>query len=317
MLKNLKKAVSLVLVLALSVVVSLPAFAQDQQQINLKDYISKRVNGVQVENQYKLYDLNDNVTAYLFTLKTGGYVIMNAKDYSIPEYSLISETHYSLDGNKMYYGGILNYYESSGNRVRNVLTKEPINTQDKELISNYSKNSGVSGKLQSTAISPMTTYYYFITGDLPNYSYNPDGRCGVTASAMWLRYYDIYKNSNYVPTSLESSDGVKLINYLYPYIQNAGGSYPGGVTYGLDDYLSEQGISAGLSMDNANIGIIAGYVSGNKPYILFINTSKYGYHVVTGYGYSTGSGTDYAVVNDGWGSTGIYINLANASEVIG
>lgn len=80
--------------------------------------------------------------------------------------------------------------------------------------------------------------------------------------------------------------------------------------------MSEQGISASLSINNTDIGIIAGYVSGNKPYILFIDTSQYGYHVVTDRGYSTGSGRDYAVVNDGWGSSGIDINLANASEVI-
>lgn len=35
---------------------------------------------------------------------------------------------------------------------------------------------------------------------------------------MLLRWYDIYKNQKYVPSSLESGDGVDLIEHLRGYI---------------------------------------------------------------------------------------------------
>ena len=53
-----------------------------------------------------------------------------------------------------------------------------------------------------------------ISHSTARYSYNPDGRCGSVAGAIVLNYYDRYKSPSYVPNSLESSDGVALINAL-------------------------------------------------------------------------------------------------------
>ena len=42
-----------------------------------------------------------------------------------------------------------------------------------------------------------------ISGPLPNDHHNPDGRCGATAAAMLLRWYDIYRNGKMYRVTLK------------------------------------------------------------------------------------------------------------------
>jgi hypothetical protein len=98
---------------------------------------------------------------------------------------------------------------------------------------------------------------------------------------MMLRYLDIYFPSDYVPASLETSDGIALINYLVPYLHDPGS-----------------------------------YLSNSHPYVLGLHQHpKYSEHWVTGYGYYNAT-TGYAIVNDGWGSTYVFIDLSYADYMV-
>lgn len=164
--------------------------------------------------------------------------------------------------------------------------------------------------LNTSAATPVT-----IPGTVPNYSYNPNGICGSTATAMMLRYLDIYFPSDYVPASLETSDGIALINYLVPYLHDPG-SYLGELWGGIIDYLRSQNINDYVVWDVAVMGLIINVVSNSHPYVLGLHQHpKYSEHWVTGYGYYNAT-TGYAIVNDGWGSTYVFIDLSYADYMV-
>ena len=170
----------------------------------------------------------------------------------------------------------------------------------------------------SSAINTTTRAadYRTISGTVPNYSYNTNNICAATASAMYLRYCDIYVNGKYVPSSLETTDGVALIMYLTNYIP--GGAIPYQVLNGLWSFLSLQGVSNSIAAYTASTTSISSSVGSNKPYIMLINGAPtYGNHYVTGYGYNFDyNNSNFAIVNDGWGSKGIQINIYYAHTVI-
>ena len=130
---------------------------------------------------------------------------------------------------------------------------------------------------------------------------------------MMLRYLDTYFLGDYVPSSLETSDGIALIQHLVPYL-NDPGSTPSDVINGLEDYLDDRNINDDVVFDYAGIGIIMNVVLDSHPYVLGVhNHPTYDEHWVTGYGYYS---TNYAIVNDGWGSTNVYINLSYTDYMI-
>lgn len=159
----------------------------------------------------------------------------------------------------------------------------------------------------------------YISGQVPNYQYSPNGICGSTAAAMLLRWYDIYQNQKYAPSSLESGDGVALIKHLVGYIdEDVPGSMPGEVFTGIMDYCSSQGISHPGGYDVYTDAYVIGRVdSYGTPFLIALYSHpKYHRHWVTGYGYNYSDGTCYIIVNDGWGSTNISINPIYASQIV-
>ena len=289
---------------------------------SIKEYAESFLNNygvnVNLSEPHELYNFDDTVDALLFTIPQKGYIIVNTNDYSIPEFSLESNTAYCFTDNyKKYYNGPTEYYEQINNQFVDEQSKIPYQ-KDKLKIGNdmygktakyvnnrYSyddimKLSSISSSAKcnscvtSSAIVPHTISY-----TLPNFSYIPDGICGSTASAMYLMYYDQHINGNYVPDNLTTSDGVLLIQHIRPYIDGAEpGSYPGDIEIGMYNYLQSRGISRSFTLDNCSLGYVAGFVSNNEPYIVTINNSTYGQHVVTGYGYEYDNSNSFVIVND-------------------
>jgi len=95
----------------------------------------------------------------------------NIDDYSVPEFSPTSPNkYYKTDVKiKYYYNGPGVYLAEEGTEIRDLKLKKSL-------------------------------------GTVPNDSYNPNGICGSTASAMMLRYLDTYFPGDNVPSSLEMSE---------------------------------------------------------------------------------------------------------------
>lgn len=154
----------------------------------------------------------------------------------------------------------------------------------------------------------------------PTYSYNVQNNCGSVAAAMYFMCLDENFNDSYVPTTLEptTADGRLLVEHFIPWIDSSGtGSYVGDVLNGMRKFLAENNMSnkSVTSINGADglLSYIVGRVSNNHPYVLDIKGHPtYKNHWVTGYGYSD----NFAIVNDGWGRNGIYINLSYGASLV-
>ena len=78
------------------------------------------------------------------------------------------------------------------------------------------------------------------------------------------------------------------------------------------------GIDSSVHLDYVNTGFIVSTVYNDEPYILGLNNHPtYKDHWVTGYGYMQNSSTVfYAIVNDGWGSTGVHLSMDYTDFII-
>lgn len=266
----------------------------------------------------------DNRYVYL-PFSTGGYLVYDIDLNVVHEYSTTSGNPYIEGSDDVYYTGALGYYEKDTDEndiFVEIPTRKVIGNYDNfslmaEDINNSIINNTVSSYSQNSVFAVNSSGK--ISGTVPNYKHNPDGICGSTSAAMLLRWYDIYVNGNYVPSSLQSSDGVKLIEHLRSYIDGSKpGSTTGDVYSGIISYCSSQGIKHNGGYAIVDISYVVGRVDTYKtPFILGLNHHPtYGNHWVTGYGYNVSGGSNYATVNDGWGSTGVSINLINCDYII-
>lgn len=188
----------------------------------------------------KLYDFDNNETALLYPIRSGGYIIVDLNDYSIPEYSF-NDNNFLTDKTKKYiYCGPLNYFEDNNGKIIDLKTKSEIKDVPKvkeaflklKKQTKSSKNNlfdienlkpTIKSNSNTMAISNTGTSYTDKTINtryaVPAYSYNPNGICGSTAVAMLLRHYQQNYMNDLIPQKLISGDGVDLIKSLVPLVQ--------------------------------------------------------------------------------------------------
>ncbi len=316
MTKKIKLQIIIILILATVLSINGLSFSENNSdnyfyEKEVLGFMKNYTDEFTVSECVSLYNFNDELNAYLFVSEKNGYVIISVQNNEITEFSLVQNSPFVNNVNKkdkIYYNGPLAFFKDKDKtKIINLNTFEEFNKKDLKDINGLAYDVKPESK-QFNVLS--STFTLKISGTVPNYSYNPDGICGSTAAAMLVRWYDIYVNGSYVPLSLQSSDGVILIQYLVPLIDGSKpGSLPGELLSGLTTYLSQQGVNSTVNLELSDVSWIFSCVSNNKPYIIGLsNHPQYNNHWVTGYGYSN-SGTSYfAIVNDGHGSREIYIN---------
>lgn len=239
---------------------------------------------VNLDNGIDLLGNLQNVIARCYQVDEGGYIIISTEDQQVIEFSITENNTFFTDADKVYYyGGPLTYLEDVDGRLIDI---------------HYRKELG--------AVDEIASLLSLETSD--------------QAVAMYFMCLDKNFNDAYVPASLEptTADGRLLIEHFIPWIDSSGtGSYVGDVLNGMNKFLAENNMkSKNVTSVNGADGLlsyIVGRVSNNYPYILDIKGHPtYKNHWVTGYGYSD----NFAVVNDGWGRNGIYINLSYGASLV-
>ncbi|MFU0826385.1 MAG: hypothetical protein ACFWTJ_02450 [Lachnoclostridium sp.] len=288
-----------------------------------EDFIAENNSNEQIISTYELYNLNDEVVAMLYNLSTG-YIIVNIKDFSIPEFSFESNSCYSNDNSKKYYNGGLEYYEerTSGSLV-DLYDEQEVSKTELDTTNVYGSDDIVvdvdmvksAGSDSNELFRASSSQTFSLKHTLPNYSYNNRGICGANAAAMYLRYLDLYHDSNIIPNNLYSEK--LLIDYLETYIPS--GAYSGQVYFGIMEYYSDQGITRDIFCSTMNSGDVVRCLTSDTPYIAgFIPSSSLGAHWATGYSYKEySSGTQYLIINDGHGRTGVYMDITQSDFIIG
>ncbi len=295
-----------------------------------KEYTSNfmDVKDKNIVRSVELYsNTNISVATYLEFSPTGYMIIDNISGLPIEfsEDKIVSFISTAVE--RVYYGGPLEYYikdstgynDEFGNKcdIQTFKSKYTINL--KEYFSNNAAN-------KSHGLSSIYSDLYIPGYSLmPNYRYNPNGICGSTAAAMLIMYHDKYTNDYYVPSYLESSNGISLIEYLVPFID---GVVPGSTTSdavnGINGYLNDQAF-IGTAYWNSEYSLTKGAAT-----ILLSKESQFGgVHWVTAYGIRQyyninpamiiSKSDTYTQVNnvptystviviDGWGSKGVFID---------
>ena len=290
------------------------------------EFISNVINKDSYSDIIELYD-TDNVVKYLcFLVEPSGYVIVDVEHDIVLEGGTYDNTFITDVEKDYYYLGPLMYYEKSDDGYVDLCSGNLMEEDAVVEIENYMNNKMeevYEVQIQENElVGPLsnTEYSVYISGTLPNYSYNPTGICGSTAAAMYLEYLDNYTSTNYVPASLESSNGETLIRALIPYIERTiPGSYPIDVKSGLNWYYSDYGISDSATKATYTSTRFKSVINSNTPVIVDLDSHPtYNDHWVTAYGYyiGTSSTVSYIIVNNGWGSRGVHINPSYINAIV-
>jgi hypothetical protein len=262
------------------------------------------------ETPIELYNLNNDIVALYYKAVNTGYVIVNIKDKIVPEFSDESNNKLISESGKNYYNGpteVNDEIDKTINEQKEIygteeyIKNEKATTENKSLIKNASPAIGDDFETEANNTKK-------IKGTMPNYSYNPNGICGTTAAAMMLQYLDNNISDKYVPKNLEG-DEIKFIKKLEEYIHAKTLAHD--VLSGMCNFEDKYGVkNMQASVEKSNLGNVVGCVNDGMPFELSLRKDpKYGYHWVTAYGYKYNSKSEYAIVNDGHGSTGVNVNL--------
>ncbi len=258
-----------------------------------------------------LYDGDDKVVAVAYKVNSEGYIVIDKENADIVEYNINTNHYFNFnEEEKILYGGPLSFFKENTNLTcidvyGKIVEKEKISFETRSNLTNLNG-------METLSSYPDEAY---LNNSTATYNYNPDGRCGAVAAAIMLNYYDTYYNSGYIPSSLESSTGVTLIDRLTNNYLGTGTSYLT-MASGLNSYFSDISMSATAVSKSAMFTDVWGkaveYIYNNKPLVLLLQEAPtYGDHYVVATGYHEfyyNGRTRMYQVNDGWGSTQANVN---------
>ncbi len=293
-----------------------------------------------IKNGIDLLNFNDELEAIFYYLNPCGYIVASYKNGQILEYSPDDLPVYSQDvltRKNIYYGASLSFYEkeSNDNQYKNIVTQEIIRIDN---LNNCISEDYVLDISNSKIETNQTENNRFQLSAPLNYVSATGYYCTVTGITNLLQYYHDYYGADVYMSNVNSASGLrsKLVSmyYIYNGPLNLGSSINqytlNGVTYyGLQSYLNRSDVTTYTA---SVIGITINNVINNvqsHPVLLGIYTkgidssaNSTDTHVVLCYGYwqtylSKGSSNNnqvqsslvtYYIVNNGWGSNGVYVN---------
>lgn len=273
-------------------------------------------NIVDSSSKIDLYDKSENIIAHFYELNPTGYVIVKADTEEIIEYAYEDNKYINDFTEHYYYGGPLTYYKAlfkeryneSADMVVDLKSNEVINISEiPSVVRNDS--SHVTQTLENFNLKTRASGDVKLPHATKAYDYSPKNGCGATASGILLEYYDTYVSDRYIASSLESSDGHLIIDAIYNRMSSpSDGSTYAELSAALNIYLKQY--YKPHSVNTVTYGwdsVIKSNINKDRPCILGLTSHpKYHEHWVVVTGYNTG----VYIVNDGWGSVGIRVNVS-------
>lgn len=366
-----KKIIIIVILLMLVMVSKRTVSANENGLLYITENFAVDCNSIE-----PLYNNFDEIVGFYFDGIFNGYAIISIEG-ELVEYTDNSEINEfdNDDGLKSYYSGPGEYYleDTSSNKLvdlesnKKILKKE-IQTFNVKSESNLNadestqeNNINVTNNKKSVTISypdgtkdsnGNTTYTdtFFKTLTLQSkgnllhdtrfFSYNTDGTCGSTASAIFIYYYYDYisslyiKNSNYI--GYTNTKQQNFVNH-FKYLLNDDGNGTGytEVENGIDKYLKSIGASNNCTyvttynITTSPLTKIMECINSKKPCIIGLDEDPtYGNHWVVGVGYARYYGVNgttrgyvnFVKVNNGWYTTKsqniVYVNYKYIDGVL-
>lgn len=186
----------------------------------------------------------------------------------------------------------------------------------------------LASSISSDEIRPYTVSKHICPHKPRPYNYNPDGRCGSTALAITLMYYDDYIDSYMVPDWIANADntGKYFTDLLLPHVDTDGqpGTSNSELSNGANWYFAYRGISKtyhSIQVFNVSFDYYRSLIEKDRPIMIAIYSHPtYKNHWIVGYGYyyqSYGSNVRRMILaNDGWGNSYREINFDYAGSFV-
>lgn len=322
------------MVLCLSLIISTVSgigYAKDNYELEKKyavKYLQASGYGtVKVVDEIPLFNLEQELEAVCLNLDKSGYVIVNTKDLSIPEFSTVAESPYTMKKGMNFYNGPLNHYQKVNGNIIEMRTGRVVDAGQEAYIYKEKKSDKqkVYNKLDDRSsvnglIAPQSFLEQgYLTGTLR--TWGTGHYCGVDGTAILLMYFDDYYNGNVVPTNLQSATALTdyLVNNKYIYDGGTSGDdvlYGYNGTKGLNQYLKDRGfLYSGYTGVKSSFSwsLLLNKIDSNKPVMIGTNASHptYPTHWIIAHGYTRGyDGVPYIVVNNGFGSNNINVTAS-------
>jgi hypothetical protein len=266
-----------------------------------------------------LNNINGDLEAVSFSIKNGGYIIINVNDLSVPEFSLESNSPFS-DSTKTYvYNGPLSYMEDKQGKLFSIgienLSDEAGNPEyiyEAEIVDKDKKLSDLK-TLVSMASVLSVNYGSSLDYSLKEWETTTAYPCGPIAAAITLDYFDDHHNNAFIPSQYESES--YLLPYLTPNYIPQWATLPQ-MEQGLFYILFNNGLTSSYDTgreDNVDYDKIMSLIDSDKPSIVSLdNHPTYSDHWVVAHGYYVQTVPwvtphYYLIVNDVWGNNNVYI----------
>ena len=287
------------------------------------------------KEEIALYDLNDEIIGFYYQLSDGGYLICDSSNGEILEYSFNNQEIYDNEKKQYYLGPLQHYEEYDENSVvdiediDNSVIKE--DTFVKKESTNVKEENKYSGRYPDGSEEAIGAVWCSEENSIKHLTVAVDnnyrGTCGSTAGTILLLYYYDYINRRMISQTERKNYNTlttKLIRYIEP---DYGGSNYSSLTKGLNNFQASRGLSKTFDYKTFNcFSKLKKYIDAGKPVIagLKSKTPAYGSHwvVATGYSICACSKPDattyvkFIQVNDGWGNTGVYINVKYCDGIV-
>ncbi len=263
-----------------------------------------------------LNNINGDLEAVSFSIKNGGYIIINVNDLSVPEFSLENNSPFN-DRTKTYvYNGPLAYMEDDQGKLYQIgigdRSDEAVIPKHIYAVESVDKDKKLSDLKTLDSMISIQNYGASLDHTLKTWIATTTYDCGPTAAAITLDYFDDYHNNAFIPSQYESQSA--LFPFLTPdYIPNS--AILPQMEQGLYDILFDHDLTSSYDTERksyVDYNKIMSLVNSNKPSIVGLsNHPTYGKHWVVVHGYyvqTTPWVTPhyYVSLNDGWGNNNAY-----------
>lgn len=153
----------------------------------VENFLSMNMCEQKIVDSYPLYDLNNEMIAVLFNLEIG-YIIINIKDFSIPEFTFERKSIYSPNSQKKFYNGAFEYFENiDDNYMKNLYDNKKVDIKNFDRSNLYGEDSVYTKSLPMSTTSSIylsTTnindIVRCITTDTPFIANDGHGNTGVS-----------------------------------------------------------------------------------------------------------------------------------------
>lgn len=281
---------------------------------------------------HDLYNSDNDVVAFCADYSIG-YIIYDVFG-NLVEYSPTTPSPYLDVKSKAYYGGPMTYAEVQNNTYIDIKTKEKVSINELDFVSiqddtiQYAKTTN---NITSTDSDQFKFTLDKVTHPTRKLNYNVNGlnACGSLAAAIVFCYYYDYIDKDYLTTFYgNTANSINLFEKIRTITEpNKTGTnfdtLPEGIMKSYKYISSLPSLTVKIQTTGDYWGRTKyNCITQNTPVIADVSRhSKYGEHWVVAYGtqtvYMGATIIDKLfVVNDGWGSTDIRINLSYCDGIV-